>query len=157
MAKKFQNLSSYFNYVDKILEKCMKEVGVQLKNEMANYIFEKVYRERTPEEYVRTFQILDSITYNLDGSNGTYKVKVGYDTDLIKPEYNEDSFFNSHMSLSGEDVSDITPYFIEKGNGRNPYKHYDGVNALRFMKEYIEDYATVKLAVLLHQKGIKIG
>ena len=40
MAKKFQNLSSYFNYVDKILEKCMKEVGVQLKNEMANYIFE---------------------------------------------------------------------------------------------------------------------
>ena len=156
-TKKFQTLNDYCNYVNKQLEKCMDEVGRQLKNEMANYIFEKVYRTRTPKEYERTFQILDSITYKLEKQgNGSYAVRVGYDTNLITPKYEDSSFFNVHMSLSGEDMSDITPYFIEKGNGVNPYKHYDGVNALEFMCKYMEDYATVKLATLLHQKGIKI-
>ena len=156
-TKKFSSLFAYYDYVDKQLKFCMNEIFIQLKNEMKDYLFQNWYKKYTPTQYNRTFNLLDSITFKLEKQgNASYVVKVGYDTDLIHAEYDEYSFFNQHMSMGGEDVSDIVPYYIEKGNGKNPYFMYKGIGVLEYMREYMEERATAKLAFLLHQKGITI-
>ena len=156
-TKKFQTLNAYYNYINKQLESCMKEVGRQLRDEMKDYLFQKWYKAYTPEEYNRSFNLLDSIEFELLKTGSTIAVKVGYNTDLIKPEYDEYSYWNQHMSMDGQDVSDVLPYYIEFGNGKNLYYRYDGIGVLEYMRKYMEDNATVKLATLLHLKGIKIG
>ena len=155
-TKKFQTLNDYCNYVNKQLEKCMDEVGRQMKVEVQNLIFEKIYRTRNPKEYERTFNFLNSIQYKFTNNNGKFQVEVYYDTDLIKAEYNEYSYWNQHMSLSGEDVSKDIPYYMEYGN-KSPIYSYEGAYIMKEMKEYAEQNYAVKLATLLHQRGIKIG
>ena len=154
-TKKFQTLNDYYNYVNKQLEICMDEVGRQLKMEFQNQVFEKVYKARNPKEYERTFNLLDSVQYKLTNTNGVIKVELYYDTDLIKSEYNEYSYWNQHMSLSGEDVSKDIPYYTEYGN-KSPIYSYKGAYIVKYMREYMEERATAKLAYLLYKKGITI-
>ena len=81
-TKKFQTLNAYYNYINKQLESCMKEVGRQLRDEMKDYLFQKWYKEYTPEEYNRSFNLLDSIEFELLKTGSTIAVKVGYNTEI---------------------------------------------------------------------------
>ena len=155
--RKFKSIEDYFDYINKILEECVKEIGVQMKTELQDYLFENWYKKYTPSEYIRSFNLLDSVKYSLIKQNGKIIVKVYYDENSIIPEYMEDSYWNRHMSLSGEDVSNDVPYYIEYGNGDNKLFKYNGIHAMKSLLRYAEQTATIKLAILLNTKyGISI-
>lgn len=153
--KKFKNLSDYYDYIDKSLKKAMKDIGEEVKLELQDYIWENWYKTYNPKEYERTFDFLNCVTFNVGKSNGKYVAIVYYDTSKIKAEYNEYSYWNNHMSLSGEDVSEYIPRWIEKGQKSHVYS-YNGVEPIRNIVKWCEENYKEKLKSYLNGYGLKI-
>ena len=157
MAKKFRTLNEYFNYIEKQLKICMKEIANKYRLEMADYVFTNLYKKRTPEEYLRTFQTLDAITYDMSIKNGKIQAKIFIDSNKIDPIYEGDSFWNQHMSISQKDVSDIIPEWINYGNDKpNSAFKYKGIDYIDYMVKYANQHLLTDLAILMKLRGINI-
>lgn len=155
--RKFKTLNEYFNYIEKQLKVCIKEIAEQYKNEFADYVFTHWYKARTPEEYNRTFEMLDSISYEMNFKGGKVSARLYMDTSKIHAEYDEYSLWNQHMSISQNDVSDIIPEWINYGNNKpNSAFKYKGIDYIDYMVKYANQHLLTDLAILMKLRGINI-
>lgn len=72
--------------------------------------------------YEHTWDVLESICRpEASLKNGKVEVEIYYDTDLIKPQRNDESFWNSHMDVNGDttwggkSIPELVPVWLELG------------------------------------------
>ena len=153
MAKTFKNLNQINNHVNKILKTSMDEVGKQVAKELGDYVFKNWYQARgTPKDYNRTFQLLESVSFQAMVSQGKVSTEVFFDPDLIDSMYDEYSSWNQHMSLSQEDMTENIVGWIEKGQNSSLYS-YKGIH----MVENVRNWAKTNYRKILIKEMKKNG
>ena len=113
----YRGIDDYIDKLGKDMQECMKSV-----------IKEEIYDKPDSKHYVRTGDMLNAIQLKTekssDGLRLNYKIKVYYDTSLIRPMISSDpAKFNHHMSrgtvATARDVSSYLPKWYDKGFIRN--------------------------------------
>lgn len=93
--------------LNKIKQKCYELVR--------NLLMDTVY-SNTNYEYERTMDLYNSVTVNTIRDGSTHvSFEVFIDSSKIDANPVEDSKWNQHMSMDGEDVSEELPVWIEEG------------------------------------------
>jgi hypothetical protein len=117
----FDDYDNLFNYIDEKVEKALPNLGDLFRAQLDQYVME-FYRMYTPSLYVRTYDLINSITVSPVYKNGDLtSVDVYFDENLIHPKIS--TFFvpkglqrfNHHIDLQGNPVSDIMPFIANDG------------------------------------------
>ena len=73
------NLDSLYRALGKQVEKSLDKTADKLVAEAKNLIMTQFYNQFTPDQYVRTWQLLDGcIRSSVTHSNNTYSVEIFY-------------------------------------------------------------------------------
>lgn len=156
MARTFKNLSQLNNHINKTLKRAMDGVGKEVSKELGDYVFKNWYLARgNPNDYNRTFEFLDSVTFQTMVARGKVFVEVFFDPDLIKPMYDEYSSWNQHMSLSQKDVSESIVGWIEYGQNSHLYS-YKGIHMVENVREWCKKEYRSLLIKEMNKLGIKL-
>ncbi|MDD4779013.1 MAG: hypothetical protein PHT02_00220 [Tissierellia bacterium] len=165
-----------FVNLDKIINKFMKQIeesvivdlnkiGEEVKGVLRNNVrvlwYERNGMNWEPQDYERTYQLIDSITCKKVIKIGNkYQVEIFFDTDKIQPMYGtDDKHWTRHMSVVNySDVSEAIPLWIEEGNNNSRIYSYEGVHPVQETKEWIknDNYIKERLKELLEMQGYKV-
>lgn len=156
MAKTFKNLDQLNKHINKLLKKAMDDVGLEVTKELGDYVFKNWYLAKgTPNDYNRTFNFINSVTFQTMVANGKVFTEVFFNPDLIKPMYDEYSSWNQHMSLSQKDVSESVVGWIEYG--QNSHLHsYEGIHMVENVREWCKKNYRRLLIDSMKKQGIKL-
>ena len=154
--KKIRNLGQLELYVNKRLEKAMDEVGDEVAKELGDYVFKNWYQARgNPKDYNRTFQFLESVTFQTMFARGKFFTEVFFDPDLIDAMYDEYSSWNQHMSVRKEDVTEDIVGWIEYGQN-SPLYSYDGIHMVENVREWCKKRYREMLKEKMASQGINL-
>lgn len=147
----FTSIDTMLNYLNRNISIVLQDVGKDVEKIIHDYIMKEWYNEHTPHEYIRTYDMINSLRVRkVQKINNGYSIELCFDTDTIHANKVGDSFWNQHMSLyrkdgSGEqNVSQAIPLWIEEGNNpnsKNPVYEYKGIGMM--------DYASKQKSVIL--------
>lgn len=118
----FNDTNSLRDYILRYSAEVLENnVSKKVYNIMRIYIDEKLYRTQSPENYQRTYELLNSLTISkiIKKGNNIYEVEVFFDTSKIHP-YKSMIGWNKHMGTvgksNGKDVSRYIPGYMEYGH-----------------------------------------
>lgn len=134
MSKYIYNISGLEEAMKKKAHDSLAEVAETVLEEWKMRVKQRVYEQgklkANPNNnyYERTNQLLESLELQwID----PLTVTIGYNTEKILPSMMLNKYtFNRHTSFSGEDYSNVIPYFIECGNGNSNIHSYEGIHAM---------------------------
>lgn len=139
----------------------MNRIGEEIKGMLRSEVDALWYRRAfTPQQYERTYQLLESISLSpVKKTNGEYWCKIYYDTDKIIPmDGTETMPWTRHKSIvDGESSAEAIPAFIEYGNGDSPIYQYDGVHPVQNVRERLheDNHLLTRFKELFELKGIR--
>lgn len=146
-------------YLNRHIGIALQQTGKDVEKLVYDYIMENWYIY-TPNEYLRTYQFINSLRVSkVIETNGRYYVSIYFDTSAIRASSVNDSRWNQHMSIHGEDVSGAIPLWIEEGNNpnnKNPIYEYDGIH---MMKNVSQQNLKILQSITLHlkEKGFDVA
>lgn len=157
MAKTFKSINDFSVYINKCLKVCMSDIGREVKDELQDYVMKNWYNEHTPTLYNRTYEFVESATFQvMMTSNKKIYCEVFFDPDKIKAMYDQDSFFNKHMSLGGEDITESLVGWIENGQKSSVYS-YDGIQMIESTREWCRgNYVKLLKEAMFKRYGIRL-
>ena len=86
----------------KEMKDAINEIADKIASDLDTSIRKEVYGRAESVNYTRTKDFLNSIIQpTVEVSGSEVSVVVGLDYTKLRPELNDDSFFNSHMSVNG--------------------------------------------------------
>ena len=154
----FNNYDDLFKYIEKSVHESLIPTADVVLNMVKKFIWENMYEAYSPDQnsYRRTYEFINSLSIKLKDNN---TIEIYYDLKKIHAsEAPEGTDWDRHMSqLSGQDMSMMTPIFIERGTtgslwDRSPLGAMQSVlnnenNAIQLVLQ--------KLCVYLNKKGYK--
>ena len=154
----FKSIVQLQKYAEEQAHKALEKVANEVLEEWKALVKKRVYEENILKAdpsnnfYERTNQLLDSL--ELKWINPLL-VELSYNTEKILPSMMLDRHsFNRHTSFSGEDWSDVIPYFIEMGNGNSRIYSYEGIHAFDDMIKMLKQSFSIRLKQALRQQGL---
>jgi hypothetical protein len=166
MANKvFSDFNALIKHLENNIVLDIQKIGEEVKNVLRNNVrvlwYERNGMNWTPQDYERTWQLIDSISVSKAIKLGNkYQVEVYYDTDKIVPMYGtEDKPWTRHMSITDfSDVSEAIPFWVEEGNNNSPIYSYEGVYPVKTTIEDLksDDYIKTRLKELLEMQGYRV-
>jgi hypothetical protein len=131
----FDSYESLFAYINRSIKISLQQIGKEVEKLITDFILENWYNEHTPQEYLRTYQMVNSLRVGQVKQIGdNYSVELYFDTSEIQANEVTDSMWNQHMSLSKTDVSEWIPYDIEYGQN-SPIYSYKGIHMMENMSK----------------------
>lgn len=161
MAKQYKYAISRAKEFDKLLKKSASEImdriGQDTVNKLKVYIRLYWYDRYSPTDYDRTYSLLNSVSYKVEGN--TVKIYI----DENKLIHATQSGWNQHMSFDGEDFSAGLIEFIENGrfdSGKTGTKTNPRIGkgskaiekTLRWLNKYINQEVKRQLSIVLGTK-----
>lgn len=152
---KIRTFSELNRAIEQKISLALKDKMAVKVKELIAYYLQKNFYDYTPEEYERTYELRDSLTIGDVVKKGSgYTVEVFFDTNKIQPHYESiNDPFPQHISWSGEDVSNMIPYWTEnalinpvsfRGQDRGFFVK-STVNDLKKNKDHIQELKTFLL------------
>jgi hypothetical protein len=163
--KSFDSISELMKHLETCVLLDTQKIGNEIKNVLRNNVrvlwYERNGMNWTPQDYERSWQLIDSITCTQVVKKGnTYNVTIFFDTDKIIPMYGtDDNPWTRHMSIVDySDVSEAIPLWMEEGNNNSSIYSYEGTYPVRETKEWIkdDDYIRERLKELLEKQGYEV-
>jgi hypothetical protein len=115
-----------------VVPNVLLDLAEQIKDSLKQNLKQNWYDKSTPQNYQRSFDLLNSITCSSvyeDGSNG-YKVEVYYDISKIKPTGMPVGLFPRHMNITDNEPSNqYLPLWIEEGETSSIHA-YEGIEVV---------------------------
>ena len=155
----------------------LKELNAYAKNQMRiiaktklNYIvmealrefvMKKVYQDHIPLEYVRTYDLINSITIGKTINDGNIiTASIYFDSSKIIP--NTQDFWSQHASVYdynidkkyNEPINEMIPYYINYGTDSPVYSHEETLFLEETIKSLNSGLLRSELIKFLKQRGI---
>lgn len=136
---KFKNLKDVMKYIERATEEAMPELGEELENIMKEEIQTQVYDAYKPQDYVRQYELLDSV-----------------ETTNVGKDYVQVSWRNngSWTSYAGKPMYVIHGLEMGKTYGVGGYR--PSTNLVEDSKNRASDELPEKYKEILKSKGIKV-
>lgn len=138
MAYRIQKLNQISNRIRTNKVKLMRVIGQDGRDKMKEYVEMHWYGAYTPKDYERTNEVLDCITYKIEGDT----VVIFYDEDKLSQIHNLGNW-GSHLGFNDQEFK---IEYIEKGvnNGveTNPRIGDSGANAIARVRGWLANYIT---------------
>lgn len=161
----FRSLVELQNELQKDIESALDKVTDKTFETLYNFINEEIYIKKTLKiepsissfGYDQTGEFLNALkrTSVINTSKGCLKATIYFDYRQMKPKYNADKFYNSHMSLSGEPSSSLVPLFLDLGIDSPTFFH-NGIKFWDFIQKWLDINFNRLMKIELAKKGIKI-
>ena len=133
-----RNPREFEQYVNVVIKQMVEDITQQTLMELRDYVMEEWYLNRTPSEYDRTYQFLDSlIAKDIKRVTNVFIGEVLSDPKEIIPMWNDESMWNWHMSVDGEDYSELITHFIEEGQSSSLYS-YGGIHMFQYTSNWVK-------------------
>lgn len=158
----FNSLDQLFKALQVDIMQILQKTGNEIKGVLRQTIQRDWYNRpdynASTTQYLRTLQLLDSISMKPVQTNGnTFSVEIYYDTSKIIPMDGTDQYpWTRHKSIiDSASSAEALPYYIEYGNGDSPIYQYEGVHPVQTVYEWERDdkYVLNRFKELLRDKG----
>lgn len=130
-CRSIKEVNDYINVfvlraIQEIADDIREEVYKDVRDEY-NFSMRSIHSRGTSEnskyfQYEHTFDVLESICQpQAKLVNGKIEVEIYYDPDKIKPFYNKNNYWNSHMNITGGttwkgvSIPELLPIWLELG------------------------------------------
>lgn len=142
-----QELADFDVDLDKETERYLNSIKVEVAEILKLAIYQRVYQSYRPNTYIRTYQLYNQIKIELRKNGKQSVLLVLIDTDKMAYE----------SAVSGNDVTNAVPYFVEEGHEAHNYTPPKGTENNMFHR-YMPSREYLELAqVLIEQRlGIKV-
>jgi hypothetical protein len=141
------------------LQKIGEEVKGILRNNVRVLFYERNGISWTPENYTRTYELINSLkTTSAKKTGNKYEISVYFDDDEINP-YKVDGEWSSHESVvTGTDISKNLPFYMEYGNQSPLYSYKPTSPPVQTTIDDIksDNYIKERLKELLEMQGYKV-
>lgn len=136
----FNNVNDLMKFIKRTTRYPLEQVAHKVEDILKQYILDNWYGRMTPSDYSRSYQFINSLTIKpTQEINDGWQIEIYFDNEKIMPMYaDDDRYWNKHMSVYGEDVSDDIPFFIEYGNN-SPIYEYQGIHMVKNTADYCRD------------------
>jgi hypothetical protein len=164
-SKVFSDYNALIKHLENNILSDIQKIGEEVKGILRNNVrvlwYERNGMNWSPQDYERSFQLIESITCRKAIKTGNkYEVEIFFDTNKIIPMYGtDDKPWTRHMSVVDyTDVSEAIPLWIEEGNNNSSIYSYDGVHPVQTTKQDLKDdnYIKERLKELLEMQGYKV-
>lgn len=155
----FTTISALNQYIKNVVKQSIQTIAEDVREEVYEEVSDKLLNNHSGGNgyyaYQHTFEVLESICEpKVKYVNNTVEVEIYYDTDKIQPHYVDNSFWNQHMSITGEDVSEILPLWLEEGTTGGLYPR-EGWGIIKEWQDELKRTLKRRVQVELLRKGIK--
>lgn len=155
-----RNLSELEVILHKQIIEILNKVGNEVKGVLKNELKKRWYNNFEPQQYERTFQLLNSISLSpLKVTSNIYEVKVYYDTSKIVPmDGTAENPWSRHQSIvTGAPSNEMLPEWIENGQHSSIFS-FIGVHPVEGTYEWLKDdnYILNRFKELLRDRGFKV-
>ena len=118
MMQWFTDLNGVLQYLNKVVvDGVQHDISQRIYDIIRSYLLKNLYNRYQPQAYIRTYELLNSLTIGDVVRNGLQiYANVYFDVDKIYPHRVHGSIWNQHMSIKGEDVSAFIPEWMEYGH-----------------------------------------
>jgi hypothetical protein len=141
------------------IQKIGEEVKGILRNNVRVLFYERNGMNWTPEDYTRTYELIDSLEVTPVKKIGNkYEVSVFFNDEKIHP-YKVAGEWSAHESVvTGQDVSQNIPFYMEYGNQSSLYSYSPDSPPVQTTIEDLksDDYIKERLKELLEIQGYKV-
>lgn len=153
----FDNLKSLQNYIRKNNKSVLHQIGLEIEEEMKQYIMKELYQKYSPEDYARTYDYINSLTVSsVKESSSGYVIEIFFDANKISARSVSDRYWNQHMSIDGDDFSKHIPYIVEYGTNGSLHDR-EGIRVVEKTVEDLKQGDLIKKARnILKSKGFDI-
>jgi hypothetical protein len=154
------SLSELNKIIELAIIQNIQKIGEEIKGVLRHFVQENWYnRSYEPQQYERTFQLIDSLTVSPVKINGNeYSVQIYYDTDKILPmDGTSDKPWTRHKSIVTQTPSGVyLPLWIEEGQDSSIFS-FEGVHPVQDTIDWVEEdkYLLNRMKELLEKKGFK--
>jgi hypothetical protein len=131
-----------------------KQISDLCKRIIQSNIEQMVYEEYEPEDYTRTFELLDAIAFKdikMSGSSVSFVVFI--DSGLLHSNVTDG--WNQHADVYGGDTTQSIPEWIEEGTD-SPLFAQPARPFMKASSRMLESRITQLLAQTLKSKGFKV-
>jgi len=162
-SKVFSDFNSLMKHLENNILLDIQKIGEEVKNVLRNNVrvlfYERNGMNWTPENYTRTYELIDSITVSPVNKIGNkYKLSVYFDDNKIHP-YKVSGEWSAHESVvTEENISKNLPFYMEYGNQSSLYSYEpDSPPVETTIKDLKDDnYIKTRLKELLEMQGYKV-
>jgi hypothetical protein len=162
-SKVFDNYNLLVKYLENNILLDMQKIGEEVKNVLRNNVrvlfYERNGMNWTPEDYTRTYELIDSLTVTPVKKIGNkYEVSVYFDDSKINP-YKVAGEWSAHESVvTGADISQNLPFYMEYGNQSPLYSYKPTSPPVETTIQELKDdnYIKERLKELLEMQGYKV-
>lgn len=158
--KKFKNIESLQKFIKDKCKSGMNDVGKKVQESLKFFVLKNVYCAFTPEEYQRTYQLLESISFKLLQSN---KNQITVDIYFDKSKMQHTTLFGSEKLAISPNSNVYIPKWVDEGKTWDKPFHPRGGG--HFMKDTLNDvkknhrgfhYFAYSLVEHLRKSGIQV-
>jgi hypothetical protein len=159
----FRDLNSLYKHLENSILLDVQKIGEEVKNVLRNNVrvlfYERNGMNWTPEDYTRTYELIDSISVSpIKKIGNKYEVSVYFDDEKIHP-YKVAGEWSAHESVvTGENISQNLPFYMEYGNQSSLYSYSPDSPPVQTTIEDLksDDYIKERLKELLKMQGYKV-
>lgn len=163
--KSTADLKRMLQYAEKQIQDSLRLISLEVEKMMKEYVMDKLYNAYSPNEYMRSYDYLNSLTVKkvYKNSVGELETEIFFDPDKIYSREVEDSYWNQHMSVNGDSdwggksISEWIPIFMEHGTSGSLWDR-DGIEVVDNILRELNNNGTYKKMMMsqLKRKGFKV-
>ena len=160
-----KDLERMLKYIEKQAQDSLRRASLEVEKMMKEYVISKLYDSYSPNEYLRSYNYLNSLTVKrvYKNNNGELETEIYFDPNKIYSRELHDSYWNQHMSLNGDttwggkSISEWIPIWMEHGVSNSKWDR-DGIKVIdNILKQLDGDKKFKKMMMSeLRKKGFKV-
>jgi len=130
-----------FKKMTPVVNNVVKEASEQINLLLREYLYDLWYEMNVNYEYVRTYELINSISVSELkglGKNGA-TATVFFDSSKLNHNRVEGNPWGQHESMDGSPIGYILASWIDQGTSGSPYYNFDGVNYVKATMENLKE------------------
>lgn len=163
--KSTADLKRALQYLEKQAQDSLRLVSFEVEKMMKDYVIKALYNSYSPNEYLRSYNYLNSLTVKkvYKNSSGGLETEIFFDPNKIYSREVEDSYWNQHMSVNGDSmwdgkpISEWIPIFMEHGVSGSKWDR-SGIEVVDNILKELNSNGNYKKMMMnqLKKKGFKV-
>lgn len=165
MSIKVKDYKQLYAVLEKRIDYALQIVAGKVEEIIRRYVMDNLYQSYQPDDYWRSYDYVNSLTCGKVTKNGNFhQVEIYFDPNKIRSIEVEDSMWNRHMSVDGNDtwnnkpISEWIPIWIEKGIDKDNGSLWDrkGIEVVKNVTKELEQtkYHLKEISTILRKQGI---
>lgn len=164
-VKSTTDLKRVLQHLEKQTQDALRLVSLEVEKMMKEYVIKALYNSYSPKDYLRSYNYLNSLTVKrvYKNSAGGLETEIFFDPNKIYSREVEDSYWNQHMSVSGDSmwngkpISKWIPVFMEHGVSGSKWDR-DGIEVVDTILKELNNNSKYKNMMMsqLKKKGFKV-